>query len=274
MLPVNHVVSSEADVWLLGGELRPVLSLSRVVLQNGMLALVSASRSWQKHAASAAKPIIVVGSVNADIVVEINRMPLTGETIGARTTDTGKMYGGGKGANQAVAAAQLGHPTMFVGSFGNDQNAVALRQMLLDKSVDTSLAVQSNVPNGQAFIFLTESGENSIILVGGSNMSGWDAPADVQQHLEDAMAGAAAVMLQREIPDDINVAVALLAVKHRVPVILDAGGMDDQPPAELLRLCTYMCPNETELARLTGGMPTATAAEAVVAARALQVSVD
>jgi ribokinase len=102
-------------------------------------------------------------------------------------------------------------------------------------------------------------------------MAGWDAPAAVKQRLEETLAGAAAVMLQREIPNEINIAVAQLAQKHGIPVILDAGGMDDEPPAELLCLCTYMCPNETELARLTGGMPTATAAEAEVAARTLQV---
>jgi ribokinase len=114
-----------------------------------MLSLLSFFTAAAPPAANVGKPIVVVGSVNADIVVEINRMPLTGETIGARVTDTGKMFGGGKGANQAVAAAQLGHPTKFVGSFGNDQNAVALRKMLLDKSVDTSLCLESSVPNGQ-----------------------------------------------------------------------------------------------------------------------------
>lgn len=121
-------------------------------------------------------PLVVVGSVNADVFIEINRLPKQGETIGARKEDTGFVLPGGKGANQAAACARLsddntGAQTEFIGSFGNDAHAPMLASALKDAGVSISHSIKAEVPSGQAFIFLEENGHNSIILVGAANQS-------------------------------------------------------------------------------------------------------
>jgi ribokinase len=204
---------------------------------------------------SGQKPLLVIGSLNADIILEISRFPKQGETLGARSDSTGYMVPGGKGANQAVAAARAGSsiPTCFVSMFGNDSHATALKDSLLSSGVDVSLCMDCDVPSGQAFIFLEEDGQNSILIVGGSNKA---FPSNcVSKNLLSAIQGASAVMLQREIPEALNIEVAQAAKKAGVPVIFDMGGEDSPLPDVLLPLLEFVCPNETELSRLVD-MPT------------------
>lgn len=215
------------------------------------------------------KPLLVCGSLNADVIIEISRFPKKGETLGARSADTGIMVPGGKGANQAVAAARLsvgsGRKAEFVCQFGNDSHAGKLEQVLLDHGVDITGCGRADKPSGQAFIFLEEDGANSILIVGGSNVA-W--PKDVSSFARQ-IRGASAVLLQREIPEYINEAVAQVAVDAGVPVIQDVGGEERSFSDAQLRRLTYICPNETELERLTG-MPTDSEANVVAAARSLQ----
>jgi ribokinase len=218
---------------------------------------------------SGQKPLLVIGSLNADIILEISRFPKQGETLGARSDSTGYMVPGGKGANQAVAAARAGTsiPTCFVSMFGNDSHANALKDSLVSSGVDVSLCMDCDVPSGQAFIFLEEDGQNSILIVGGSNKA---FPKDcVSRNLLSAIQGASAVMLQREIPEALNIEIAQAAKKAGVPVVFDMGGEDSPLPDELLPLLEFVCPNETELARLIN-MPTSNDAEVKAAALALQ----
>jgi len=231
--------------------------------------VVSYTYTGRKSLACEQKPLLVCGSLNADIIIEINRFPKKGETLSARSPDTGIMVPGGKGANQAVAAARLsagtGRQAKFVCQFGNDSHAFKLEQVLREKEVDIGNCGRSNKPSGQAFIFLEEDGSNSILIVGGSNVA-W--PKDVNAFAQQ-IRGASAVLLQREIPEYVNEAVSEVAVKAGVPVIQDVGGEErDFSDAHLKRL-TYICPNETELERLTG-MPTSTQEEVVAAAKSLQ----
>ncbi|KAF4317643.1 hypothetical protein G195_008954 [Phytophthora kernoviae 00238/432] len=198
--------------------------------------------------------VLVIGSVNADIVVEINRLPVRGETLAANKSDTGKFFPGGKGSNQAAAAARIigvKHPTLcakFAGQFGNDTHGGALTEALRGVGVGTELSGHPNCPSGQAFVFVYPDGDNSIVIVGGANAS-W--PDDLPPALSDAIKSAAIVLLQCEIPPRINALVAKTAAETGVPVMFDTGGEDTPISADVLPHLTYVCPNETELARLT-----------------------
>ncbi|XP_051124823.1 ribokinase [Andrographis paniculata] len=196
---------------------------------------------------AAAAPLVVVGSANADIYVEIDRLPKEGETISAKT---GQTLAGGKGANQAVCAGKLAHPTYFVGQVGEDANgklisdALASGGVLLDR-----LITVGGAPTGHAVVMLQGDGQNSIIIVGGANMECW--PEILDEQILEVVRNAGILLLQREIPDFVNIQVARVARSAGVPVILDAGGFDAPIPPELLSNIDIFSPNETELSRLT-----------------------
>ncbi|MBA2479438.1 MAG: ribokinase [Planctomycetes bacterium] len=210
------------------------------------------------------KPLLVVGSVNADLYVEIDRLPAPGETLDGSNA---AMRPGGKGANQAAAAARLGQATWFAGQLGTDAFASALRVALGDAGVKLDHLAMVEGPTGQAFILLQRGGENSIIIVGGANQRWGQIPGA----LASRIASAGAVLLQREIPDEVNLLVARLAKTANVPVVMDVGGADRPLSPELLGLVAVLSPNESELARLTG-MATSTRDEVVTAARSLMRS--
>ncbi|KAL9322247.1 hypothetical protein ACSQ67_010300 [Phaseolus vulgaris] len=181
-------------------------------------------------------PLVVVGSANADICVEIERLPRAGETL------------------EATCSSRLNYPTYFVGQVGDDAygslvtDALRHSEVLLD-----SLTVVPSATTGHAVVMLESNGQNSIIYIGGANLSCWPRILP-RQHL-DLVAQAGIVLLQREIPDFVNAQVAQAARSAGVPVVLDAGGMDGPLPPELLNFVDILSPNETELGRLTG-MPT------------------
>jgi ribokinase len=205
--------------------------------------------------------LVVVGSVNADLYVEIERLPKPGETIlGANAA----VRPGGKGANQAAAAARLGQSTAFIGQVGEDAFAAPLVAALTAAGVDCSGLASQPGETGQAMILLQAGGENSIILIAGANARWQAVPAASRA----AVAGAGALLLQREIPDPVCLDAALLARGRGVPVIMDAGGRDQELPASLAGAVSLLSPNETELHRLSG-MPTGTRAEVEEAARTL-----
>ena len=210
------------------------------------------------------KPLLVLGSINADLYVEIDALPKPGETILGRD---GAIRPGGKGANQAAAAAKVGYPTRFAGHLGSDAFALDLRAELCASGADDALLTTVAGPSGQAYILLQRGGENSIIVAPGANHV-WASSLDAE--LSAAISQAGALLLQCEIPEAINLAAAHLAQAAGVPVVLDAGGSDDGRLSTALMACLAVCsPNETELARLTG-MPTADDAQVVAAARHLQ----
>ncbi|KAJ8767814.1 hypothetical protein K2173_020754 [Erythroxylum novogranatense] len=196
-------------------------------------------------------PLVVVGSANFDLFVEIDRPPKIGETVSAKT---GQTLAGGKGANQAVCSGKLSYPTYFVGQVGED----AYGNLILDALKNGGVCVDNvrnvhGVPTGHAVVMLQSDGQNSIIIVGGANMSGW--PERLSDEDLKIVKNAGIVLLQREIPDSVNIQVAKAAKSAGVMVILDAGGMDAPLPEELLNAVDMFSPNETELGRITG-MPT------------------
>lgn len=150
-------------------------------------------------------PLVVVGSANADIYVEIDRLPGEGETISAKNA---QILPGGKGANQAACGAKLSHPSYFVGQVGEDANGKFITGALSECGVGLEYVsvVKGNVPTGHAVVMLQADGQNSIIIVGGTNMSGW--PEKFDDEGLKVVKNAGIVLLQREIPDSVNIQVA------------------------------------------------------------------
>ena len=200
--------------------------------------------------------ILVIGSLNMDLVVVTSRHPLIGETILGESFNT---YPGGKGANQAIAAARLGAQVRMVGCVGEDLFGQALRENLSQNGVDcTLLKISENVVSGTALITVDQAGRNSIIVVPGSNHD--LLPADLES-LEKEIASAEIVILQMEIPLETVWKSILLAKKHAVPVLLNPSPAH-LIPDEYLDGLDYLVPNESELSSLTG-LPTDTLPEII-----------
>jgi ribokinase len=205
-------------------------------------------------------PIAVVGSVNTDFVLQAPRLPHPGETV---TDARFQVFSGGKGANQAVVAARLGAPTIFIGKIGRGSLGVRLRANLRAAGVDVShLFRDPVVPSGIAFVITDARGQNAIVVSPGANRR--LTVAELRRCRHD-LARAAVILLQLEIPYAVVSYVAKLAARHRVPVILDAA------PARrlsrlLLRWILILTANETEACVMTGVRPAAlthSAAESV-----------
>ena len=189
--------------------------------------------------------IIVVGSVNMDLVVRAPRIPREGESlIGSEF----KMVPGGKGANQAVAAARLGSKTYFVGRVGNDMFGTHLRQNLISGGVNTDYLHEDTGPSGIAMIVLNEAGQNSIVVAPGAN--GKCQPADLDR-LSGLFRTADFLLLQLEIPLETVEAALDKARAAGLCSILDAGPVRDVS-SDLVCKADIVSPNETETSALTG----------------------
>src|ERR1700761_1354811 len=115
---------------------------------------------------TAGKPIVVVGSINLDLVANTPRIPRAGETL---IGDDFQTHHGGKGANQAVAAARLGYPVQMIGRVGDDAFGVELKSGMASEGIDTTAVAVSKGSSGVAVIVVAASGENSIVVVPGAN---------------------------------------------------------------------------------------------------------
>ncbi len=208
------------------------------------------------------KSLLVIGSINADLYVEVPRLPGPGETIAGIDA---AVRPGGKGANQAVAAARLGIETWFAGKLGSDAYAPPLRLALEGAGVAIDLVEQVDGPTGQAVILLQPGGESSIIVIGGANHE-W---LELDERIHARLRECGALLLQGEVPDVINLEAAHAARAAGVPVIMDAGGSGGAVMPALMQLVDVFSPNEHELAVLSR-MPTRTNEEALAAARAVQ----
>jgi ribokinase len=206
--------------------------------------------------------LTVVGSLNMDLVVRAPRIPQPGETIIGSGFHT---VPGGKGANQAVAAARLGAHVSLVGRVGQDAFGHPLLESLASDSVDQTFVIQDpHAPTGVALIVVDDSGQNSIVVASGANMR--LSPADVEA-AEGAIADTDVVLMQLESPLETVTRAAEIAHAHGVPVILNPAPARPLPPS-LLSLVDVLIPNESETALLTH-MPVADPAQAQAAAAAL-----
>ena len=211
--------------------------------------------------------IVVVGSSNTDMVVKADRIPAPGETVlgGAFV-----MVAGGKGANQAVAAARLGAEVSLVARLGADTLGDQAIAGYRNDGILTDLVVRDpDRPTGVALILVDAKGENSITVALGANEA--LLPDDVDR-AADRIRAADAVVMQLEVPLAAVERAAAIAAAAGVPVILDpAPAPDGGLPASLLRNVTCLKPNESEAERLTGipVVDTASAERAALVLRGL-----
>lgn len=194
--------------------------------------------------------ILVVGSLNMDLIAETDRFPVPGQTLmGNRFS----MAPGGKGANQAVQMARLGCDVTLLGKLGVDQNGQALLQVCKDANLDTGYMIfDHDDATGCAMIIIEKevdgTSQNRILVIPGANMA--ITPEEVA-FLENAVADYDMVVLQNEIPMQINTLVAAYAHAKGIPVMLNPAPAAELPDA-LLAHITFLSPNETEAEALTG----------------------
>jgi len=206
--------------------------------------------------------VAVVGSLNMDLVARAPRIPRPGETIIGGDFVT---VPGGKGANQAVAAARLGAQVSMVGRVGRDVFAGPLLDNLAAAGVDhTFVTHDPKAATGVALIVVDDAGQNSIVVTSGANMR--LSPADVDA-AETAIATSDTLLLQLESPVETVMRAAKVAQVHGVTVILNPAPARSLPEA-LLSLVDVLVPNESETALLTG-LPIENQAQAEAAAAAL-----
>ena len=201
--------------------------------------------------------VLVIGSLNADLVVKSPRFPQPGETISG---DDLQIIPGGKGANQAVATARQGVKTTMVGRVGSDSFGPFLVDNLKSNDVDTSQVLKTDSATGTAIIVVDANGQNSIVLSPGAN--GMVTPADVDSA---SFSNSGLLLLQLEIPTPTVLRAAQRAREHGMQVILNPAPAKSLP-AELLSNVDILIPNESELALLTS-LPVTDSSSAEVAAK-------
>ena len=190
--------------------------------------------------------IAVVGSSNMDLVVKSKRIPVTGETI---LGGDFIMVPGGKGANQAVAAAKLGAQVFFIAKLGNDIFGLQSLNNFRKEGVNTRYVLQTqDAPSGVALIMVDEDGNNVIVVAGGANHK--LTPEDVKE-AESDIASSGALVAQLEVPIETVEFAAELANKFKVPFILDPAPAR-KLSSRLLNMVDVLKPNETEARILTG----------------------
>jgi len=191
--------------------------------------------------------VVVVGSINEDVELFVPRAPRPGETLTATRTSR---HAGGKGANQAVAAARAGARVRMIGRIGADPAGARMLEALRSERVDThAVAALPGVPTGTAYITVTADGENTIVLERGANAR--LSPGDVAAE-RDALAGAAVMLAQLEVPIDTVTAAVCAARDAGVRAVVTLAPAQEVP-AELLAGLDPLLVNEHEAAILLGG---------------------
>jgi ribokinase len=194
---------------------------------------------------SAQKPIIVVGSINTDLVAVTKRIPVVGETV---IGSDFQVHPGGKGANQAVAVARLGYPVRLIGRLGNDNFGAELRTHLETSGVEIEGVSTSEGVSGVAVIVVSERGENSIVLTPGANS--WVTPEDIDANLS-ILRGAGMVLTQLEIPVETVEYLARVCAREDIPLILDPAPASELSPG-IFKDIAWFTPNQTEAAFYLG----------------------
>ena len=196
------------------------------------------------------KKILVIGSIGYDLTTYYEKMPVIGETIVGRKFAQNP---GGKGDNQAVAAARAGGDVSFLGAVGDDTYGDILKKNLEDNNVKQNLKVVPNMSCQIATILVDQNGQNSIIIVPGANNYVDKKQIDENEKLIDE---SDIILLQLEIPiETVEYAIDIAYKKNKIIILNPAPG---QPLSEnILKKVDYLTPNESELSLITG-MPTET----------------
>lgn len=194
-----------------------------------------------------------------DLITYIDRMPIEGETVEAPDFEMGF---GGKGANQAVAAARLGSRVSMITKVGNDAFGQQQLTNFKDNKIDVSGVGIGTKSSGVAPIFVSKSSNNSIIIIKGANNE--LTPDDLQANIE-IIKNAKIIVLENEIPLETNYAAIDLAQEFGIPILLNPAPARKDLDLEYVKKVDYFAPNETELATLTG-LPASNLDEIKVAA--------
>jgi ribokinase len=213
---------------------------------------------------SGAPQLIVIGSLNTDLVVRVESLPRPGETI---TGGSFEMAGGGKGANQAVAAARAGASVAMVGAVGADEFGARLLEELAGEGVGVAGAARlPGVATGLAAIVVDEKGENQIAVASGANhVLGAGDVARAFGELD--LSAATCALLSLEVSDEVVLEGAGRAAAGGMAVVVNPAPARPLPP-ELMKRRPVLTPNEGEAAELTGRRDPAAAAAALVEAGA------
>ncbi len=191
--------------------------------------------------------VLVIGSSNTDLVIRANKLPSPGETVLGGTFFTAA---GGKGANQAVAAARAGAQVTFVARLGCDDFGTQALSAFQREGIDTQWIVSDpDLPSGVAFILVDERGENSIVVASGAN-----AALSSDQIQDQAYQNAEICLLQLEIPIETVVHAADLSARNKTRVVLNPAPATDLPE-EIWPHLFLITPNQTETEHLTGIPP-------------------
>lgn len=193
------------------------------------------------------KGILVIGSLNMDLSIDLAKMPVTGETILGR----GIAYkAGGKGANQACAAGKLGGRVRMLGCVGQDEFGQKLVKSLSESGVETDYIKESrDLPTGTAVIYVDDNGDNSIVVIPGANMA---CDIEYLKEQDEQFHWCDYVVLQMEIPYEAVWYSVKRAKELGKTVILNPAPAPDKIPEEILSLVDYLTPNETEIIALNG----------------------
>lgn len=185
--------------------------------------------------------IVIVGSLNMDIVVSVPHIPKVGETILASEINH---YGGGKGANQAVAAARLGSKVSMIGKIGSDENGEVLLSALRKEGIDTTGMEVSDGITGSAFINVSESGDNNIVVYPGANN---DLNVEQIEKYREIIEKSKVCVLQMEIPYEVVKYVVNLCYEKGVKVVFNPAPATKEIEEDLISKTHILIPNETEL---------------------------
>ncbi|MEE1443689.1 MAG: ribokinase [Blautia sp.] len=194
------------------------------------------------------KKIGVIGSINMDMTVQAERIPLKGETLKGENL---QYIPGGKGANQAVAMSRLGADVVMFGCVGNDAAGESLRKNLKEQGVDTSyIKTIDGVPTGLAIITVGEK-DNTIVVVEGANK---EVTIEYVKEVEKALLECEIVLLQHEIPQETIEYVIEFCYEHGIKAVLNPGPARPARPvkAEIIEKVTYLTPNEHEAVIIFG----------------------
>jgi len=190
--------------------------------------------------------ILIAGSLNMDIVINMTRMPVIGETVLGKELAN---VPGGKGANQACAAGKLGGDAVMLGCIGRDSFGGVLQKSLADSGVDSSRLRQTGSCTGTASIYVDGNGDNSIVVVPGANH---DCGVEYLKEMDDAFQECSYILLQMEIPPEAVYYAVRRGRELGKTVILNPAPAPEEIPREILEKVDYLTPNETELAKLSG----------------------
>lgn len=190
---------------------------------------------------SSQKPIVVVGSINIDLVANAEKIPAAGETVRGSNF---QVHPGGKGANQAVAVARLGYPVQLIGKVGTDVFGAQLLSYLREAGVGVDAVQKHEGTSGVAMIAVSPRGENSIVVTPGANAQ---LTPDFLATNRETIRGAGMVLAQLEIPLETVEHLASLCGEEGIPLMLDPAPARALPESIFRHLC-WLTPNETEAA--------------------------